>query len=381
MSYNKEIESYGYVVKDDKQIYTKKEIFYAYDKNEYIVRTNLQRIYENKTYIPFIHKNNIYSIDNIKLWLFKHDKHFILLSTIYESNKLKMEYKCNICNHTFYANFSNIQIGTGCPMCSIESSRVKRASNKEEFINKAKQIHGTYYNYENVVYRNAKEKVEIICPQHGSFLISPEKHLYGCKCKLCSYKEISESQFFTQEKVIADFKSIHNNTYNYDKFIYKGNHVKSIIICDKHGEFEISYSNHVKGIGCRWCAFEFSGWTKTKWVNAGKRSKKFDSYKVYILKCWNESELFYKIGRTFQSVSQRFHGYNEMPYNYEVLQIIENTNGDYIFDLENHLHRLHHQNKLKYIPLIEFGGMYECFKNILNINEILLDFNNTICNI
>lgn len=76
-------------------------------------------------------------------------------------------------------NFDNIQIGKYCPKCSIEQGRLKRSSNKEEFINKAKLIHGDYYDYSNVVYINAIKKVQIVCPQHGSFLQSPSKHLWA----------------------------------------------------------------------------------------------------------------------------------------------------------------------------------------------------------
>lgn len=39
----------------------------------------------------------------------------------------------------------------------------------EEFIERARKIHGNKYDYSKVNYVNAKTKVCIICPIHGEF--------------------------------------------------------------------------------------------------------------------------------------------------------------------------------------------------------------------
>lgn len=39
----------------------------------------------------------------------------------------------------------------------------------EDFIARAKQIHGDTYDYSKVKYKNSGTKVEIICQKHGSF--------------------------------------------------------------------------------------------------------------------------------------------------------------------------------------------------------------------
>ena len=39
----------------------------------------------------------------------------------------------------------------------------------EEFIEKARKIHGNKYDYSKVVYVNSQTKVCIICPIHGDF--------------------------------------------------------------------------------------------------------------------------------------------------------------------------------------------------------------------
>jgi hypothetical protein len=42
--------------------------------------------------------------------------------------------------------------------------------NKEEFIEKAKRVHGNKYDYSKVELTKVKDKVTIICPEHGEFI-------------------------------------------------------------------------------------------------------------------------------------------------------------------------------------------------------------------
>jgi len=62
----------------------------------------------------------------------------------------------------------------------------------EEFIKKAKEIHGDKYDYSKVEYTRAKEKVIIICPIHGEFKQTPNDHLQTKGCKYCSYERTSK---------------------------------------------------------------------------------------------------------------------------------------------------------------------------------------------
>lgn len=57
------------------------------------------------------------------------------------------------------------------------------------FINKAKEVHGDKYDYSLVDYKNSKIKIKIICPVHGSFIKSVQKHLSGQKCPKCTFEE------------------------------------------------------------------------------------------------------------------------------------------------------------------------------------------------
>lgn len=53
---------------------------------------------------------------------------------------------------------------------------------QEEFLFKAKKVHGDFYDYSKSKYVNAKTKVCIICPIHGEFWQTPSHHLEGKGC-------------------------------------------------------------------------------------------------------------------------------------------------------------------------------------------------------
>lgn len=77
----------------------------------------------------------------------------------------------------------------GCPSCAGNMT-----SDKETFIRKAKEVHGNKYNYSQVVYKNNKTKIKIICPSHGTFQQKPDNHLYGQGCGKCVTRVSNKSQ-------------------------------------------------------------------------------------------------------------------------------------------------------------------------------------------
>lgn len=57
---------------------------------------------------------------------------------------------------------------------------------QEEFIARAKAVHGDKYDYSKVEYKNSSTKVVIICPKHGEFTNIPSNHIRGFGCPKCS---------------------------------------------------------------------------------------------------------------------------------------------------------------------------------------------------
>lgn len=120
----------------------------------------------------------------------------------------------------------------------------------EDFISKAKEIHGDKYDYSLVDYQGSAVPVTIICPIHGPFEQKPTKHVSlkrGCpKCGGTAKK--------TTKEFIAEARTVHGDKYDYSKVEYNGNKKHITIICSEHGEFRQLPSDHLnKGSGCPEC--------------------------------------------------------------------------------------------------------------------------------
>ena len=81
--------------------------------------------------------------------------------------------------------------GNKCPKCA----NFDRGNNKRwdinRFIKESVKIHGNKYDYSKVEYKNAMDKVIIICPEHGEFVQTPSAHLNGQGCPKCVGKNLS----------------------------------------------------------------------------------------------------------------------------------------------------------------------------------------------
>ena len=139
--------------------------------------------------------------------------------------------------------------GHGCPICS-NKRRGKRTINTENLIKKCMKVHNNKYTYENTEYINADTKICVTCPVHGDFYILPFNHLNGQGCPKCKGKNL------TQDEVIAKFKKIHGDKYDYSKVIFNKMKEKVCIICPEHGEFWKTPQKHINGQGCPKCSYE-----------------------------------------------------------------------------------------------------------------------------
>jgi very-short-patch-repair endonuclease len=135
--------------------------------------------------------------------------------------------------------------GNGCPMCS--GNKIKTT---DDFIKKAKLIHGNKFDYSLANYVNKRTKIKIICPKHGVFEQTPNNH-YGCDaCDLCRI----ENSRTTLDDFISKCKLIHNNKYDYSLVKYINSNTKIKIMCPVHGIFEQQPSNHLNlKNGCPFC--------------------------------------------------------------------------------------------------------------------------------
>ena len=144
----------------------------------------------------------------------------------------------------------------GCLECRSEALRestVRRRLGKDAFELAAKVAHGDKYGYGKVVYYSNSTKVEIVCPEHGSFWQTPALHMKGHGCPACGRKRTTSS-LQTVSKVFPERSSeAHSGAYDYSKSVYSGYHEKVEIVCPEHGSFWQTPNNHLGGAGCPTC--------------------------------------------------------------------------------------------------------------------------------
>ena len=117
-----------------------------------------------------------------------------------------------------------------------------------EFIKKAKKVHGDKYNYSESVYIGYKKNITIICPLHGEFEQTPDNHLHGHGCQKCGNVHKPTTEEFINKAI-----KIHGNKYDYSKTQYKSAKKVVIITCPIHGEFKQAPNKHLQGRGCPIC--------------------------------------------------------------------------------------------------------------------------------
>lgn len=164
--------------------------------------------------------------------------------TVCVSYKEKVSIRCHI-HGIFKQGAGEHLTGRGCMQCSVE------AKTEKNFVEKAMEIHGDRYNYENTIYKNTRSKVKITCKKHGDFEQSPGDHLKGQGCKSCQH----ENQKSDTKSFIKRARLVHGNKYDYSKVVYQYAREKVTIICPKHGEFEQDPGNHINSRnGCPGCS-------------------------------------------------------------------------------------------------------------------------------
>ena len=167
----------------------------------------------------------------------------------YKSATEKVIIICPIHGEFLQAPTNHIRKKNGCPKCQADKCR----STKEQFIEKAKSVHGDKYDYSKVNYINSHTNIAITCPIHGDFEQTPKSHLLGCGCKKCSGKEQH-----TTEEFIQLSNKVHNNKYDYSKSNYISGRTRVLIGCPIHGMFQQLAYSHLQGEGCQKCARELT---------------------------------------------------------------------------------------------------------------------------
>ena len=179
----------------------------------------------------------------------------------------------------FHQRPTNHLSGQNCPICMNRGK-----GNNERFIDSAKKVHGNKYDYSLVNYIGSKTKIQIICDEHGVFEQRPTRHLCGDGCPKCmGGVKISQDEFINRAR------ELHGDKYDYSLVKYINSQIKVKIMCPEHGVFEMKPNNHLSGQSCPQCKSKSFGEKQIlKWLT--NNTIKFKTQKVFD-DCKNQRQL------------------------------------------------------------------------------------------
>lgn len=139
--------------------------------------------------------------------------------------------------------------GHGCSICAYGDA-INWSNDQDGFRFAANKTHNGKYDYSKSLYKRSIDKVEIVCPEHGSFWQSPNTHLQGIRCPVCAGNSFGQAKSSFIGKAVL----VHGDKYDYSKTNYIGAHSKVTVTCLTHGDFEQSAGSHLSGSGCPSCS-------------------------------------------------------------------------------------------------------------------------------
>ena len=189
-----------------------------------------------------------------------HGEKYTYSKTVYKTSKVKVVITCP--KHGDYEQMPLSHLaGNGCKDCGRISTTNARRKTTEIFIEKANRVHGSVYDYSQVNYTHAHEKITIICRKHGAFQQAPTKHVNGKSprgCPLCGRQKLADEQRGSLSSFVEKASRAHGDKYDYSQVVYRTARKNVAIVCpmENHGIFYQTPDSHAgkKASGCPKCA-------------------------------------------------------------------------------------------------------------------------------
>ena len=157
--------------------------------------------------------------------------------------------------------------GRGCQKCGVAKNTDARRSNTKDFITKARAAHGEKYDYSRVDYVNTALRIEIVCPDHGTFLQAARGHLQGKGCQKCGGAKNTDARRSNTKDFITKARAAHGEKYDYSRVDYLNSKADVEINCPDHGTFLQAAGDHLQGKGCPKCVGRISK-AGTAWLDS-----------------------------------------------------------------------------------------------------------------
>lgn len=141
----------------------------------------------------------------------------------------------------------------------------------DNFVAKARKIHGDKYKYRFEDFQTTMIKMAIECPDHGIWMQTPSNHIHirgGKGCPHCSRARIARVLSLTTDEFLTKAINKHGNKYSYEKTVYFNSKTLVTITCFHHGDFKQAPYNHLEcTTACPKCVGTTSQ-AETDWLNS-----------------------------------------------------------------------------------------------------------------
>ena len=217
----------------------------------------------------------------------------------YMGSKVAVKIICDK-GHQFMQSPNHHLRGQKCPYCQGVHTLTQ-----EEFLEKARAVHGEKYDYSKVTFTRIHDKVKIICPIHGEFEQSAYNHSEGAGCRRCAHTKDNEE--FKQKLI-----SIYGDKYDFSLVEWNGRDAKVKIICPIHGEVERVARYLLRGdCGCTKCYKDSTRLTQEEFLEKAKvvHGDAFDYSEVTYVNAITPIKIKCPNGHTFETTPQ-LHLYN-----------------------------------------------------------------------
>lgn len=217
-------------------------------------------------------------------------------NSVYKDTHTNIEFICPV-HGTVKAQPSNILQGQGCYQCGRDTTALKLKYTTNEFIAKAKEVHGDKYKYDKCTYGKGKEdEVTIYCNSHKEYFNQRASgHLMGRGCPKCGNEIHGLHSRSNTKEFIDKAVGVFGDLYDYSLVDYTTANDKISIICRHHGVFYKKPSKHLSGQGCTICSEGKGGFNSTL------------PALLYYLKVTSEEGIeVFKIGITNRTIQERF---------------------------------------------------------------------------
>jgi len=187
-----------------------------------------------------------------------HGDKYIYDKVVYVNAHTKVEIFCVACDKYFWQIARNHYGGSDCIKCSYKKRKISNRLTQEEFLKRAKEIHGEKYNYDEFIYKTAIIKGKIKCITCNIIFEQDAHHHIAIKktgCPKCGVRKVTDMTRKTVEQFIEEAKEIHGDKYKYDKVNYKNTNTYIEIYCNKcQILFQQTPASHIRGNGCNNCS-------------------------------------------------------------------------------------------------------------------------------